>query len=65
MELNKTFSLDLGVRECYDNESRLLTRWEVVLPTTPEENSGGISIDSEDPMDDEESRRARLLPRSR
>ena len=34
----------------------------MVWPTTPEENNGGISIDKEDPIEEEESRRARLLP---
>jgi hypothetical protein len=34
----------------------------VVWPTTPLENRGGISRDREEPSEEEESRRARLLP---
>ena len=44
------------------NRYYLLTKWLVVWPTTPLENSGGISMESEDPTEEEESRRARLLP---
>ena len=38
------------------------TRWEVVWPTTPDWNSGGISMDSEEPSELELSRRALLDP---
>jgi hypothetical protein len=34
----------------------------VVCPTTPLEKRGGISRDREEPSEEEESRRARLLP---
>ena len=38
------------------------TRWDVVWPTTPLWNRGGISMDSEEPRELELSRRARLEP---
>lgn len=49
-------------REPKDRSVSLFTRCVVVWPTTPEEKSGGISKDRDEPNDEDESRRARLLP---
>lgn len=47
-----------------DKSVSLLTKCDVVCPTTPLENSGGISIDNEDPKLDDESRLALFDPAS-
>ena len=47
-------------RELRDKSVSRLTNCDVVCPTTPLEKRGGISMDSEEPTDDEDSRRARL-----
>jgi hypothetical protein len=49
-------------REPRERSVSLETRCEVVWPTTPLEKRGGISRDREEPSEEEESRRARLLP---
>ena len=50
-------------RELRDKSVSRFTNWEVVCPTTPLEKRGGISIDREDPTEEEDSRLA-LLDRS-
>ena len=45
-----------------ERSASLDTRWLVVCPTTPLEKSGGISMEREEPREEEESLLALLLP---
>lgn len=49
-------------REPRERSASLDTRWLVVCPTTPLEKSGGISMEREEPREEEESLLALLLP---
>ena len=60
----RSVSLDFKISVSQDSDSSnyLDTRCEVVWPTTPLEKRGGISMEREDPKEEEESLRALLLP---
>jgi hypothetical protein len=45
-----------------ERSASLETRCDVVCPTTPLEKRGGISMEREEPREEDESLRARLLP---
>ena len=61
-ERSVSLNFRISVSQDSDSSNYLDTRCEVVWPTTPLEKRGGISMEREDPKEEEESLRALLLP---